>query len=75
MGVIANIMAMCVSDYKGLLAARIVSGFSTSAYESLTFASIGDLYFVHQRGIRLSICQFISGGVSNGFHSKPIRVN
>lgn len=46
-------------SYKYLLAARIVQGFSTSAFESLVVASIGDMYFVHQRGLRIAILNFI----------------
>lgn len=45
-------------SYNHLLAARIIQGFSTSAYESLTISAIGDMYFVHQRGLRVSILNF-----------------
>ena len=33
-------------SYNYLLAARIVQGFSTSAFESLIVATVGDMYFV-----------------------------
>jgi predicted MFS family arabinose efflux permease len=59
-------MGMTASGYHTLLAARIVSGFSTSAYESVIISAVGDLYFVHQRGIRISIVNFVLAGVSNG---------
>lgn len=46
-------------SYKYLLAARIIQGLSTSAFESLTVAAIGDMFFVHQRGSRVAILNFI----------------
>ena len=52
------------SSYNYLLAARIIQGFSTSAYESLIVSIIGDLYFVHQRGLRMSIINWILQSVS-----------
>jgi predicted MFS family arabinose efflux permease len=58
---------MCASDYHNLLAGRIISGFSTSAYESVILATLGDLYFVHQRGLRMSIVNFVLAAVSNGY--------
>ncbi len=39
-------------SYTYLLAARIIQGFSTSAFESLIVATVGDIYFVHHRGLR-----------------------
>ena len=48
------------NTYEKLLAARIVQGFSTSPYESLIIAAIGDMYFVHQRGLRIALINFIS---------------
>lgn len=42
-----------------LLAARIIQGFSTSAFESLIISAVGDMYFVHERGLRISIINFI----------------
>lgn len=46
-------------DYTHLLAARVVQGFATSAFESLVVASIGDLYFVHERGPRIGYINFV----------------
>jgi MFS family permease len=51
-------------SYPYLLAARIIQGFSTSAYESLIVASVGDLYFVHQRGLRIAIINWVLNSVS-----------
>lgn len=52
-------------SYNYLLAARIIQGFSTSAYESLIVATVGDLYFVHQRGLRVSVINFILNSASS----------
>jgi MFS family permease len=51
--------------YNYLLAARIVQGFSTSAFESLMIPSIGDIYFVHQRGTRVAFQNFIQNSASS----------
>ena len=64
-GLIGSIVGAATSNYNGLLAARIIQGGSTAAYESLIISMIGDLFFVHQRGIYISAIQFILGGVSN----------
>ncbi|EXJ53391.1 uncharacterized protein A1O5_13380 [Cladophialophora psammophila CBS 110553] len=45
-------------SFNYLRAARVIQGFSTSAFESLTVSAIGDMYFVHQRGLRVSILTF-----------------
>lgn len=59
--------AICEANisYKYLLAGRIVQGFSTSAYESLIIASVGDMYFVHQRGLRIAVINFILNAASS----------
>lgn len=52
-------------SYNHLLAARIIQGFSTSAFESLIVATVGDIYFVHQRGLRISLINFILNSASS----------
>jgi MFS family permease len=52
-------------SYNYLLAARIVQGFSTSAFESLIIATVGDIYYVHQRGLRISFINFILNAASS----------
>jgi MFS family permease len=52
-------------SYNYLLAARIIQGFSTSAFESLIVAVVGDLYFVHQRGVRIAIINFVLNAASS----------
>lgn len=52
-------------SYNYLLAARIIQGFSTSAFESLIVATVGDMYFVHQRGLRISLINFVLNSASS----------
>lgn len=52
-------------SYNYLLAARIIQGFSTSAFESLIVATVGDMYFVHQRGLRISVINFVLNSASS----------
>ncbi|KAJ4347956.1 uncharacterized protein N0V89_009328 [Didymosphaeria variabile] len=42
-------------SYTVLLAGRMIQGLGTTAYESLTVAAIGDMFFLHKRGIRTSL--------------------
>lgn len=65
MGFIGSIIGSTANTYRMLLAARVVQGLSTAAYESLIISLIGDLYFVHQRGVFVAIMGLILGGVSN----------
>jgi MFS family permease len=53
------------TTYKQLLAARIIQGFSVSAYESLVFAMTSDLFFLHERGLYVSVVSFLLAVVSN----------
>ena len=64
-GLLGSIIGSATNSYNGLLAARIIQGGSTAAFESLVVSMIGDIYFVHQRGVFMSIIQFILGAVSN----------
>lgn len=65
MALIGSICGSVTTGYNGLLAARILQGFGISAYESLVIAVVGDLYFVHQRGLYMSAVQFLLGAISN----------
>ncbi|ORY09280.1 MFS transporter-like protein [Clohesyomyces aquaticus] len=42
------------TNYKSLLWARIFQGIGLAPFEALVNASVGDLYHVHQRGIRMA---------------------
>jgi MFS family permease len=64
-GVIGSIVGATADNYEGLLAARIIQGFSVCAYESLVLAMVGDLFFVHERGLYTAWISFLLGAVSN----------
>lgn len=40
-------------------------GFATSAYESLIVSAVGDMYYVHQRGLRLAFINFVLNAASS----------
>lgn len=42
-------------SYDVLLAGRMVQGLGTTAYESLAVAAVGDIFFLHKRGLRTSL--------------------
>jgi MFS family permease len=42
-------------NYKSLLWARIFQGIGLAPFEALVNASVGDLYFVHERGVRMAV--------------------
>ncbi|KAG9239730.1 serine/threonine kinase 16 [Amylocarpus encephaloides] len=63
--VIGNIIGSTSTSYNQLLASRVVQGLSVSTYESLLLVVIGDLYFVHERGIYFSVTTFLLAAVSN----------
>jgi len=42
-------------NYKSLLAARVFQGVGLAPFEALVNASVGDLYFVHERGLRMAL--------------------
>ncbi|KAH6721652.1 serine/threonine kinase 16 [Leptodontidium sp. MPI-SDFR-AT-0119] len=63
--IIGTAIGQAKISYNYLLAARIIQGFSTSAFESLIVASVGDMYFVHQRGLRIGFINFILNAASS----------
>lgn len=42
-------------SYQVLLAGRMVQGIGTTAFESLSVAAVGDLFFLHERGLRTAL--------------------
>lgn len=63
--IIGTAIGQAKISYNYLLAARIIQGFSTSAFESLIVATVGDIYFVHQRGLRIAFINFILNSASS----------
>ncbi|PNS21515.1 hypothetical protein CAC42_1294 [Sphaceloma murrayae] len=43
------------TNYNSLLAARVFQGVGLAPFEALVNASVGDLYFVHERGKRMAL--------------------
>ncbi|KAH6635609.1 major facilitator superfamily domain-containing protein [Chaetomium sp. MPI-SDFR-AT-0129] len=57
--------------YTSMVAARVFQGIATAPFESLVNAAVGDLYCVHQRGIRMA---FTNLAVFGGAFFTPILV-
>lgn len=65
-GTIGGIVSEVASGYDMLLVGRILHGISVAAYESLAIASIGDIFFVHERAVRVGLMMFLLTAISNG---------
>jgi MFS family permease len=50
-----NIWGAAAKNYDSFLASRIIGGISMAPYEILVQATIGDMYFVHQRATRIAV--------------------
>ena len=53
--IIAAAWGGAATSYKSFLWARIIQGIAVAPFEALVNASVGDLYFVHQRGTRMAL--------------------
>lgn len=58
-------------SYGSLAAARAIQGVGAAPFESLLNAAVGDLYFVHQRGLRMA---FTNLAVFGGAFFTPVVV-
>lgn len=65
MAVIGTIVCQTATTFYTLRAGRIVQGFSVTAYESVVLVSVGDLFFVHQRGAYVAATNFMFAGISS----------
>ncbi|KAF2462462.1 major facilitator superfamily domain-containing protein [Lineolata rhizophorae] len=76
-GLLGTIIGSATDSYDGLLAARIIQGGSICAYEAIVYSIIGDIFFVHERGLQTSIVTFTMTAVSNlaGVVTGPIVDN
>ncbi|KAM0424783.1 hypothetical protein ACHAPT_010093 [Fusarium lateritium] len=59
------------TNYNSFIGARIIQGVGCAPFESLLNAAVGDLYFVHQRGVRMA---FTNLAVFGGAFFTPIVV-
>jgi MFS family permease len=58
-------------NYASLLAARVVQGVGLAPFEALVNASVGDMYCVHERGVRMAVSNFC---VFGGAFATPVLV-
>jgi len=58
MCLLGTVVGCVAQDYHTLLAGRMLQGIGACAYESLLVAIVGDLYFVHERGLRIAFFNF-----------------
>lgn len=65
LGLVGTIIGSTTTTFDGLLAARIIQGFSVPAYESLIFPMMSDMFFLHERGFWTAMANFILIGMSN----------
>jgi MFS family permease len=65
LGLAGSVIGAVAKDFDGLLAARLVQGASGTAYASLVAAMIGDLFFVHERGLYVGFVGFVLAVVAN----------
>lgn len=57
--------ALTEKDYGSFFTARFISGLGLGAYEAIVLSTVGDLYFVHQRGKRIAFLNVMSLGPVN----------
>ncbi|PQE10132.1 major facilitator superfamily transporter protein [Rutstroemia sp. NJR-2017a BVV2] len=69
--VISSALGGAATSYQGLLWARIWQGIGTAPFEALVNATVGDLYFVHERGKRMALTNL---AVFGGSFFTPILV-
>ncbi|KAK4121709.1 MFS general substrate transporter [Parathielavia appendiculata] len=58
-------------NYRSMVVSRVFQGIATAPFESLVNAAVGDLYCVHQRGIRMAFTNLATFG---GAFFTPILV-
>jgi MFS family permease len=59
------IWGAAAKSYESELGARMIQGLSMAYFESITYAFIGDLYYVHERGTRTAIIVIMYQSISN----------
>jgi MFS family permease len=57
--------AAFAKSYHSFLGARMVQGLSMAYFESVLYAFIGDIYFVHERGTRTAMLVIMYQSISN----------
>ncbi|CZR65556.1 related to transporter protein HOL1 [Phialocephala subalpina] len=52
-------------SYGSLVGARVVQGLGVAVWESVIYAVVGDLYYVHERGSRIALLGFCISAIAN----------
>lgn len=56
MGVIGTVICIAGKhNFDTLMAGRVIQGFGATAFESLSLATVGDIFYLHERGWRTSL--------------------
>lgn len=63
---IGCILGQTAQGYSQFAAARVLEGLGISAYEALIISTIGDLYFVHERALKVASVIFLVMSVATG---------
>lgn len=63
-GVLGTVICCVAETYNTMLAGRVLQGFGNVAYESIIISVIGDIYCLHERGLRVAVFNFVFGGVN-----------
>ncbi|KAL1615745.1 hypothetical protein SLS56_011715 [Neofusicoccum ribis] len=53
--VVGSLWCAAAQSYGSMVGARVLQGVGAATFENVTFAVVGDLYCVHQRGARMAI--------------------
>lgn len=56
LGTVICIIGSQRSSYNALLAGRMVQGLGMTAWESLSLAAMGEMFYLHERGWRTAVC-------------------
>ena len=63
--IVGCIIGECSQGYNSLLAARLIQGMAQTSYETLVYSSVGDQFFVHERGPPMAIGVFVVNAIAN----------
>lgn len=56
LGTVICVIGSQQSHYETLLAGRMIQGLGVTAWESLSLAAMGEMFYLHERGWRTAVC-------------------
>lgn len=65
MAFVGTVWGGAAQSYGSLMGARVVQGLGTAMWESVMYSIIGDLYHVHERGVRVAALTIAISGLAN----------